>query len=201
MYRDVFKLFSEKRIDIFFDEIKKEISDKVELINNLEVLELNKDSIIDELYEKSKITIPSLDINNIESKAYQVDIPAEKFPSSPRFDVKPGKKYKVNSAIYKIPFKGNSYIFKLIPSPRISYTEYFFIEKNSFLCFEILDFNKDVNIVKNKKEQKINFLLKQYEYVKSNINFFNSGIRDYIKSICDHRENELKDLKDFGDNL
>ena len=162
MHKVHFKLFSEIGINNFFDQIKNQLQRDIELLPNNSFIESKEEEIISEIYKKYIIGLPKIDIDKIQKEAYENEIGSEDFPISPRFDVMPGKKYLVQVAIYKIPFEGNGTVFRLKSTKSILWTEECYFEGNNLICFEIPNFTRNADDVKNDFKKKKDFLLKQY---------------------------------------
>lgn len=138
--------------------------------------------------EKYKIAPIELNIENLTVTTNQEMIPAEYF--SQGFFVTEGQSYPKEVFTFHLPFQGDVTLLKCVPSTRLLWTEEVAVEKNEII-FDVIDFSSNVDEIKKKRDEVINFLKQQSEHVNNQVNQYNSNLGELIKQMITTTNNKL----------
>ncbi|MFA6376683.1 MAG: toll/interleukin-1 receptor domain-containing protein [Candidatus Paceibacterota bacterium] len=158
------------------------------------LIKVNRKEDVPSVAEKYKITPLSFDTNNLTIKTETGSIPAEYFPND--FWVDRGKKYQKDVFVFYLPFTGDRNILHCVPSTRILWTEEIALEGND-IVFEIIKFTDDVESVRRKKDDVINFLNSQSGNVNNQIEQYNNSIVKIIAETATNTETQIAKHDDF----
>ena len=137
-----------------------------------------------------RLALPSFGLAFDRLQASQVErqVPAERFP--PTFHVMRGQRYPKPAFVYHIPLEGNGEALRWIPRRRVRRTESVYVE-GSDLCFEVIGFYDDPQVVKRQAEEVIGFLQQQSQNVLNDISGFNSELPKHIEQAVEARREVL----------
>jgi len=182
------RIFAEKELRDFLEERRNIIISTIENEADDYLLNVNEEDYIN--YKKSEGLIEPLEIlvNDIYASSSERMIPAEDFPFG--FNVYPGKSYKKDVVKFHIPFTGNQELLKCIPSTGLPWPIEVEISGNE-ICFEIINFSNDVDKIKRDKDEIIKNILHQYEYLKKDIDSYNSNIESQIRKAFENRKERI----------
>lgn len=199
MYGD-FKLFGDKDVTLYFDEINKSIEKEIEKISEDTILKGDFKIITETLNDKFKIQNLVFDFENIKKDVKEEEIEARDFPRSRQFDRNIEGKYKVFVVSYNIPFKGNSELLKLIPTKRTLWTLTCLLFKDS-LYFKIISYSRNPEEVKNEYNSNLENIKKQNDYLKTNIDYFNNNLKNYIDKTLNARKKRIEEKNKFFESI
>jgi hypothetical protein len=188
---DYFYLCSKESIgrynrDLFFalkNEVDQESDD---YINNIE-----DDKYVDYLTGKYSIAKPILNFDNVEATTGTKMVPAERFSS--RFDVVKGRKYEKPITIIHIPCRGNIELLRYNTGIGYQNTPEVFIEDGN-LCFEIIDFYNDPEIIRNAYHSLISDIKTVSSELVKEIERYNYSLKANIQNIITERKTKIEKI-------
>lgn len=148
--------------------------------------------------EKYKLTPLSFDIQNLSVDTIVADIPAEHFPRD--YFVMSGKSYQKDVLVFYLPFIGDKNILHCVPSSQILWTEEIALVDGKVI-FEMIKFNDDVEVIRQRKDQLINFLVQQANNVNKEIEQYNNSISAIITETVGSVQLQIEKKEEFLDQL
>src|SRR3989344_4200076 len=144
--------------------------------------------------EKYKIQPLVLDSQNLTVETTTAQIPAEYFPNT--FFVREGKSYPKDILIFHLPFSGDHNLLRCVPSQRILWAEKIALQGNIIL-FEVIKFSDDVNEIRKKRDEVVNFLIKQANNVNRQIEQYNEAINQAVMETEARTRSQLSKDEEF----
>lgn len=182
-------LFNQGRLPDLIDRRKNQL--KCEITDESEdyILNVSEDSYIDAMKNKYEITMPEIAYNNVSLDSYEAEVPTKFLPSySHYFD---NDYIKRNIYCLHIPVSGNMDLLKYRPSSfLISGGNDFYIDYSQ-LTMEYLTFSDNPEEIKRHFDSSIELLKKMYENLKTDIDSYNSHLREYIKHEFKTKKSQL----------
>src|SRR3989344_4981261 len=167
-------------------EIESDLRDK---------LPQDKFNYISERVAKYKIEPIELLTDNLTVVSSQQMIPAEYHPSA-AFFLDEGKEYQREDLTFHLPFSGDPELFHCVPSTRILWTEEIAL-LNREIIFDIINFTNDVNEAQRKRDEVINFLIKQTENVNNQVNQYNENLSREVEEKLNQIIDKLSEQNQF----
>lgn len=181
-------LFAEQELRDYFDNIKITLIHSIESENESYILNVNESDYIEHKYSQFLIDLVDIHISDIYASSSEQLIPAEQFPRG--FNVYPGKSYKKTVIRFHIPFSGNPELLKYTPSKRFQRSIDVQIIGND-ICFEMINFYDDVELIKREKDSAIDLITKFYEFYKEDIIAFNANLKNIITQQLQKRKQQI----------
>lgn len=182
------RIFAENQLR---DYLERKILSVVQSIENETddyLLNVNDGDYVE--YKSTAATVESLQIHvdQIYASSSEKMIPAEYFPNS--FHVCKGKSYKKDTIKFHVPFTGNADLIKCVPSSRLIWSIDVELLDEEF-CFEIINFNDDVESINREKDSNLRRIIQQLGNVSSEVENYNARIESQIKQAFDARKQRI----------
>ena len=182
-----FRVFTDFDLSATLDSQLKRAEDGIESDDKLQISGDEAEYISTQV-EKYKIVPIELNVENLTVTTNQEMIPAEYFSQS--FFVTEGESYPKEVFTFHLPFQGDPTLLKCVPSTRLLWTEEIALENNEII-FDVIDFSSNVDEIKKKRDEVINFLKQQSEHVNNQVNQYNSKLGELIKQMIATTNNKL----------
>ncbi|MBK8454312.1 MAG: hypothetical protein WAQ53_12360 [Thiofilum sp.] len=191
MYRNKYnytRIFAEQELSVFLNTRKQNVIATIESENDDYLLNVNEIDYIK--YKVSEAEVEPLIIHNdrIYVSSTEQMISGEYFPKS--FFVDKGYSYKKSVIKFHIPFSGNTKLLSCQPSTRIVWSMNIEINHNE-ICFEIINFNDDIDSIIREKDDHIKSILQQNSYLESEVKTYNKYLESSIKTAFEARKKRI----------
>jgi len=184
-------LFCDGYIRNLFESIKHEVKEEIENYDANYLLNVSEEDLFQYLFSKYSLDTPHL----LENEKYiynqqEVDIDVRYDPRRIIFDrTKPFYVKGIRITI-AIPFKGNKVLFQYQPSRWTSNPPRGTVVRNEIhLIYECVEPNPEE--AKRYVEKTINDIKVHLEWIKQDVETFNSELRGYIKQLIASRKDKL----------
>lgn len=183
------KLFAEKELSDFLKNRKDHIISSIDNEKDDYLLNVNEEDYIS--FKKYEGVIEPLEIllDDMYVSSSEQMILAENFLRE--FFIYPGKSYKKDVFKFHIPFIGDPELLKCCPSNRLLWSIDVEVTNNE-ISFEIINLNDDGEEIKREKDDNKKNILQQYEYLKKDINSYNSNLEFQIRKAFKARKQKIK---------
>ncbi|SHN66614.1 hypothetical protein [Desulfovibrio litoralis] len=185
------KIFYEIELSEYLNSNRASILKSIEDETKDYILNVNELDYVKHMLDRAKIDPLEIHTDQITVSSSEKMIPAEDYPYN--FHVELGKSYKKTVFKFYVPFSGDKNLLRCKPSSWIDWYINVEVINNEF-TFEIINFQDDVQAISREKDSKIQSITNQLEYVKKDVEWYNSNIESQIKSAFDSRKQRL--LKD-----
>jgi TIR domain-containing protein len=190
-------MFDGMQVRDLLEAQKRDLKSAVEQASDDEILNRDEDEYVDELFQDYTFECPVIDFEGVYVSDSEVIISSEHFP--PDFVTRPGKSYPVHVICYHLPFTGDAELFGYTPSQYSFWFPEVFIEGQE-VCFEIVDFRKDMEAVRSEAGRIINSIKTFSESLTKDVEMY--GVRrGYIESIIQARKQRLLNNKNVLTSL
>lgn len=187
-YRTGFKIFAERDLSEFLRKRVDDMHSEVENEAENYILNVNEIEYIKHITNRYSIDTIDLKYREVSVSSSEKELPAEYFP--PYFDVRRGQRYKTDVIKYHIPYTGNSELLKFKPSSCLLWTRDV-IDEDNCVCFEIINFQNDVEQIKREANHIIDSIRSQLANVLSEINTHNLSLESQVRSRFESRKHRL----------
>ena len=168
----MFKIFNEKKIKNYFDENNQKFQKEIDNYSEREVLSLNVELTAQNLFGEYKITIPTFEGENRQSKL----ITRKQITS--RLSTETDTLVEIEMAYYNVPFIGEGNLFRCKPSRASSglYQAEELLENSITIQLT----NEDIIIGYPESREKIDAKFSGFvDYLKRNLNSLNNDVTEY----------------------
>lgn len=167
------------------DEIKKDLSAG---------LPTNENDYLATKEAKYRIAPLTFLMDSLSMQASEKMIPAEYFPSG--FNVQAGKEYPKQVLSFHLPFTGDPFLLRCIPSPHTLWTEEVEIIK-SHLVFDLINFNDDTRTITGERDRILKYLQTESSRVSDQVTRYNETLHQTALDAITNIAAELKKRSDF----
>jgi hypothetical protein len=198
------KLFNEKRIEDYFNQIDRSLKNEVDNYSDQNLVTLNVNQTTDMLFGRYEITIPKLEKDKTTTSITQESISGHQFPAGTTFQ--PGKMYEIDIANYRIPFTGDYELFKCLPTVFTYKAVEAELTRNSIIIkltnWGIIRGNdKAIEDLKNLFLQYIGYIEEYLNAIKNDVDKYLPVLNLKIKSYLEERIKQAKIKFDSNDKL
>ncbi len=188
-YGGKFKAFWEGELREFLETQHSALRDEVEKQSDDYVLNASETEFIDYLVAQYRVTPPQIEFDGVSVDKQEQTIPAEHFPRG-RFNVRPGKRYKMPVVIYHLPVTGDVALLRLRPSTHIMRTHEFELDGGG-ISFGVVAFGGDAEEVKREASERIEFLEKMLGHLHTDLDAYNSQLAGSAAGTFRQRKQEV----------
>jgi len=172
---------------------KREIKSAIEQASDNEILNRDEAEYADELFQDHTFECPVINFERVYVSDSEELFPSEQFP--PDFFTRPGKSYLAHVICYHLLFSGDAELFRYTPSQYNLWFPEVFIEGQE-VCFEIVNFRKDMDAVKSEAARIINSIKTFSEALTKDVEIY--GVqRGFIESLIQTRKQRLLNNKNM----
>lgn len=189
-----FRAFNDFDLGVTLENQLKQAKSEIET-DLRDQLPQDKFNFISEQVAKYKIKPLELYIDKLGVVSSQQMIPAEYHPSA-IFFLDEGKEYQREVLTFHLPFFGDSELLRCVPSTRILWTEEIAISNREIL-FDIINFSNNVDEVQRKRDEVVNFLIKQTANVNNQVNQYNENLSKEVEEKLNQIINKLSEQNQF----
>lgn len=184
-------IFADSELHDFLQEKLERLKKEIHSATDDYILNTNETQYIDYLVGIFSLDVLTFDFDNVFITTEEREIPGELFPDRGfRFELRQGQRYTKDVITYHIPFEGPRELLRCIPRTRIVWTTSVTVEHHS-ICFEIINFYNDANIIKNEADHIISNLKKQVANIKQDIENYNSSLHQKAQEIFQSRKQHI----------
>ncbi|MBA2882993.1 hypothetical protein HNR65_003349 [Desulfosalsimonas propionicica] len=162
------------------------------------LLNVNKTEFIEHLLAEYSIVPLEFHTDQLSVSVEERMIPADWHPMS--YFVDRGKSYPKDVYTFHLPFSGEAELLKVrastysMSAPRIMITE-------QEVRFEIINFSKDADSIKQEADRIVNQLVSQNQHLANDLNKFNSSLEATLSKALDDRKEQLLKKHDLVSKL
>jgi len=162
------------------------------------ILNVNKDEYIEHLVDEYSVRPLELHKDQLFVSTTTEEIPAEHHPGGYMMDR--GTSYPRDVIVYHLPFTGDHGLLKITPSTHILSAPMVSIEANA-ICFKIINFNYSADQITKNSEDVIGTIETQNNYLKNDIDQYNSTLEQQISQAFDVRKTKILEKSDLLSQL
>ena len=190
-------LFSRQNIREYVSDIDESIKREIISQSGDYILNVNIDDYTNYIYEKNEIDIPQLKFDEVFVDTNEKDIPKNKFPRGDFFfyDDEYGT-IKKQVIIYHIPYEGKINLLELISGFK-NLNDVTIDNYKKCIIIEVINFYDKPEKIKNKFEEKLNYLKTYYQNLKDSLNSYNQSLKPAIKNLIESRKQQLLKQNNF----
>lgn len=170
----MFRLFDEGQLGDYLNEKRRLVHYLVENEPELTILKADE-YFINHIIEKEYVEVPQFNFEEI----YVEDV--EK--------IKNGNPEMIFN--FKLSFTGDKELLKLKPTNHINWTIDANVEKDHVLCFEIIDNDEDITVIKDKFRITVDNIKKQLENFADEVEAYNNQLPVLIGNKLKERKNRI----------
>lgn len=184
------ELFTNARLSDLFSHINSLIDKEINNETDNYILNVNESTYIDHIENQHSIAMPFVDFDNKYIDSYEAEVSMEYLPSYSRYGNENGY---IRRDIYQlfIPIEGVIDVLKYQPSIFLLGGCSDFKTGIKHIVADYLTFSSDPAEIRRHFDSVIDSFKRMYEYVRSDVELFNKGLREYIKQKFDSRKNQL----------
>lgn len=182
------RIFAESELRQLLESNTNRLRDEIDGQNDDYLLNVNEQKFIDYLAAKYVIDNLTLRFDQVAVSTEEKEVRAEDFPS--HFYVRSGETYKKPVIRYHLPFDGNAYLLKLVPSTRYMWTADVDIEDGN-ICFEIINFQDDPQEIKRQADEILNHIRGQAENVQGEVDSYNKRLPQDVNQLFQDRKQRI----------
>lgn len=196
--------FRERPIKTLFSQIERSIFNNIDSYSEATLLNLDTENATDSLLQTNKFKIPILQKERITSSIVSEKLSGFQMPGLTTF--RSGQTFDVDSAVYNIPFEGNSDFFSFIPS-EISLTKLQGDVLNTSITITLSKYEKIIGNDKNITEindaiiKIVDEIEKSLQVLENDLKKFMEELRPKITSYLKPRIEESKSKNKTEDLL
>jgi hypothetical protein len=185
-------MFDGMQVRDLLEAQKRDIKSAIEQSSDEEILNHRDEAeYLDELFQDHTFECPVINFEGVYVSDSEELIPSEQFP--PDFVTRPGKSYSAHVICYHLPFTGDAELFRYTPSQFSLWFPEVYIEGQE-VCFEIVDFRKDIESIKGEAERIINSIKSFSKALTKDVEMY--GVQsNYIESLIQARKQRLLNNK------
>lgn len=182
------RIFGEQELRVYLEAKKDRIIANIGSETDDYILNVNETDYITFKISEAEVKEIAIHDDKVYASSSEQMIPAEYF--SRLFNVSPGNSYKKDVIKFHIPYSGNKDLLSCTPSTRIMWSIDIEVNHNEF-CFEIINFNDDVESIVREKDSNISSILKQCINVNTQVSQYNSSLEGQIHSAFKARKERI----------
>lgn len=187
-------VFSGKELSKYFEEINSNIEKLIHQEKDDYILNVNRNSYMDFLVNSFVVEVPQIDFDDLfikppsEKEIYDGIYPMSLLPRSRTIEI----------IVYHIPFTGNESLLRYRPNKFYSWEPETYI-KDGHICFDVHKSYSEQ--IKEEAKRSINVLKGLYETFSSEIEQYNSNLKNFIDRVFDNRKQKILDNNDLLESL
>jgi len=172
-------LFSDGSLREFLEERKNKLIEKIQNRNREDILNVDPEKYCDYLYQEYKLEVPQIEENSIETDLGEEDI------------LQHDNSYKKGTKIsIIIPFKGDSELFRYVPSQHRR-VEFKFNVSNHRLIKVLEGIDLNAGNIKKDLSGNLGNLKTELEYISRDVSGFNENLKNLIEKEIEKRKKKL----------
>ena len=190
-------LYSEGRSSDLIASKREEIKSRIESETEDFLLNVGQIQYVEHLKSEFTLDFPILRFDMTYVDSYEKDIVGIEFPHG--FFVEPSKSYKKDVVVYHIPYEGNINLLKFRPNTYNTMAGYNLQvnTKEQEIILPIVDFYSDPKKIADAYVDAQRYILSCYDYLKIEIENFNSTLESHINNAIESRKQKFLDKKTF----
>ncbi len=187
MHPENFSMFNGAQVRDLLEAQKRDIQKAIDQSLDEEIFHRDEEDLVDEIFQDYVYECPVINFDGMYVTSSEQAVPSEHSP--PDIFTLLGKSYPVHVICYHLPFMGDAELFHYTPSQYSLWFPEVFVEDQE-VCFEIIDFRKDMEIVRKEAERIIDSIKKFSDALTKDVAVY--GIQDsYIASLVQERKQRL----------
>lgn len=192
------KIYAEDTLDNLLSSKRLEIKSRIESESEDYILNVGEEQYVEYLKSEFKIDIPEIHTDKVYLDTHERDIPGSSFPMEFMIS-NPNRTFKKDIIVYHIPYSGSIELLKYRPSSWTSMAGYEIkIDKQSqTIILEYINFYNDAGKIKRAYDDSVRYLFGSYSYLKNDIEAYNEGLENYIRSTINARKLQIAKKTDF----
>lgn len=196
------KIYAEYILNDLLASKRLEIKDRIEADSEDYILNVGEEQYIDYLKNEFTLDIPEIHTDQVYIDTYEKEIPGSLFPI--RFRISnPHNTFKKDIIVYHIPYTGSIDLLKFRPSSWTT-TAGFEIQidrQTRTIVLEFINFYNDGSEIKRTYEDSVRYIFGSYSHLKKDIEEYNNGLEEYIRSALITRRQQIRRKNDFLSSL
>lgn len=192
------KIYAEDTLDNLLSSKRLEIKNRIESETEDYILNVGEEQYLEYLKSEFTLDVPEIHTDKVYVDTYERDIPGNRFPME--FIISnPHKTFKKDIVVYHIPYSGSIELLKFRPSSWSSMAGYEInIDKPSrTIVLEYINFYNDAEKIKRSFDDSVRYIFGSYGHLKSDIEAYNNGLENFIRSTISARRQRISRKTDF----
>ncbi|MCX6233657.1 MAG: hypothetical protein NT175_02890 [Bacteroidetes bacterium] len=196
------KIYAEDTTSNLISSKHAEIKDRIDNESESYILNVGETQYIEHLRSQFHIDFPEIHTDKVYVDTYEKEIPGNRFPVE--FMIMDKSKYfKKDIIVYHIPYTGNIDLLRFRPN---TFTSVIGIEipidsRTQTIKLEFINFYNDAEKIKRAYNERLGYLFSCFNFLKQEIEAYNSGLESFIRSTLLGRRQQLLKKNDFLSSL
>lgn len=192
------KIYAEDTLDNLLSSKRHEIKNRIESESEDYILNVGEEQYVEYLKSEFTIDVPEIHTDKVYIDTYERDIPGTHFPLEFMIS-NPNKTFKKDIIVYHIPYTGLIDLLRFRPSSWTSMAGYEIkIDKQSrTIVLEYINFYNDAEKIKRAYDDSVRYIFGSYSQLKNDIETYNNGLENYIRSTINTRRQQIAKKTDF----
>lgn len=201
MYARSIKIFNEQSLRDYLEGHFKNLEEQVQAEADNYILNVNETEYVEHLEARFLGDNLEIDFDGISISTERKEIPAEHFPGGGfAWNVERGKRYPKDIIRYHIPYSGDQELLSCRPSTSLLSEVNVSVNRQE-IYFDIVDFDGNAESIKQRAASNQAHIRLQWERVKSEVAFFNEGLKFRATRVFQTRKEQLLKRNDLMASL
>ena len=192
------KLYFEEILDDLLSSKASIIRKRIESEPENYILNVGEEQYVEYLKSEYTIEIPEIHTDKVYVDTYEKEIPANRFPRDFHF-LNTNKSFKKDIIVYHIPYTGEIELLRFRPSSWTSMAGYEIKtdSQTNTIILEYVNFYNNAEKIKRAYNDSVSYIFASYPQLKSDLEKFNLGLEDFIRSSIAIRKQQIAKKSDF----
>lgn len=187
-------------VGIFIENMHQRIRETIHEQSENYILNVGEEQYILSLESNFLIDIPIIERDGVHVDTDEAYVAGSRFPAE--YFVESSSTYREEVIVFNLPYSGDISLLRLRPNPFAYLTPTITIDSSEeCIIIEIIKFSQTPDEIKKRYEERLRTVLSNYGALKKNLEGYNSGLKEFIRSSFQIRKDQILKSKAFLSSL